>query len=101
MLAGMKGAPTTASTRQEPWMTAGNLSADVHETHTGLVALIGDKAFKAKKPVVTDFLDFSTAELRENACRREVFLNRRLAPKATSESDISARRRAVPPNRSS
>ncbi len=82
MLAGMKGAPTTASTRQEPWMTAGNLSADVHETHTGLVALIGDKAFKAKKPVVTDFLDFSTAELRENACRREVFLNRRLAPES-------------------
>ena len=41
-------------------MTAGNLCAEVHETHTGVVALMGDKAFKAKKPLVTDFLDFST-----------------------------------------
>lgn len=60
--------------------TQGDLGAEVHETHTGVVALFGDKAYKAKKPVVTDFLDFSTANLRENACRREVELNRRLAP---------------------
>jgi aminoglycoside phosphotransferase family enzyme/predicted kinase len=58
----------------------GDLCAAVHETHTGLVMLIGDQAFKAKKPVITDFLDFSTADLREHACRREVELNRRLAP---------------------
>lgn len=58
----------------------GDLRAAVRETHTGLVALIGDRAFKTKKPVTTDFCDFSTAELRERACRREVELNRRLAP---------------------
>ena len=52
----------------------------MHETHTGIVALIGERAFKAKKPLVTDFLDFSTTERRERACRREVDLNRRLAP---------------------
>lgn len=52
----------------------------MHETHTGVVALFGKMAYKAKKPVVTDFLDFSTADLRENACLREVELNRRLAP---------------------
>ena len=76
----MKCAPATASTRREPWSTAGNLGAEVHETHTGVVALIGDRAYKAKKPLVTDFLDFSTRERREQACRREVDLNRRLAP---------------------
>lgn len=76
----MKGAPATASTRRDPWNATGNLCAEVHETHTGVVALIGDRAFKAKKPLVTDFLDFSTRELREQACRREVDLNRRLAP---------------------
>jgi aminoglycoside phosphotransferase family enzyme len=53
---------------------------DVHETHTGVVVLVGDRAFKAKKPVLTDFLDFRTPQRRERACRREVELNRRLAP---------------------
>ncbi|HEY5148471.1 MAG TPA: AAA family ATPase [Mycobacterium sp.] len=52
----------------------------VAETHTGLVFLVGDRAYKVKKPVVTDFLDFSTLDRRENACAREVLLNRRLAP---------------------
>lgn len=63
-------------------MTTGNLGAEVHETHTGLVALVGDRAYKVKKPVVTDFLDFSRVEKRESVCRREVELNRRLAPSA-------------------
>lgn len=52
----------------------------VVETHTGLVVLVGDLAYKVKKPVVTDFLDFSTTASRELACTREVMLNRRLAP---------------------
>jgi aminoglycoside phosphotransferase family enzyme/predicted kinase len=54
--------------------------ADVHETHTGVVVLAGDRAFKAKKPVLTDFLDFRTPEQRERACLREVELNSRLSP---------------------
>ncbi len=54
--------------------------AEIRETHTGVVVLIGDRAYKVKKPVVTDFLDFSTTEVRESVCRREVSLNRRLAP---------------------
>lgn len=53
---------------------------DVHETHTGVVVLAGDRAYKAKKPVQTDFLDFRTIGQREHACRREVELNRRLSP---------------------
>ncbi|RDH78167.1 AAA family ATPase [Mycolicibacterium moriokaense] len=72
--------PALSGSRQQPWVTAvGNLAAQVHETHTGVVVLIGDSAFKAKKPLVTDFLDFSTADLREQACLREVELNRRMA----------------------
>ena len=53
---------------------------DVVETHTGLVFLVGDRAYKVKKPVVTDFLDFATVASRERACAHEVMLNRRLAP---------------------
>ena len=52
----------------------------VAETHTGMVILLGDRAYKVKKPVVTDFLDFSTAAARERACAHEVELNRRLSP---------------------
>ncbi|OLP03622.1 hypothetical protein BVU76_03505 [Mycolicibacterium porcinum] len=55
-------------------------AAEIHETHTGIVALVGEKAYKVKKPVTTDFLDFSTVERREQVCAREVSLNQRLAP---------------------
>jgi aminoglycoside phosphotransferase family enzyme len=44
------------------------------------VALVGDKAYKVKKSVTTDFLDFSTPERRERVCEHEVALNQRLAP---------------------
>lgn len=54
--------------------------AALHETHTGLVVLVDDVAYKGKKPILTDFLDFRTAERREQACQRELELNRRLAP---------------------
>ena len=52
----------------------------MRETHIGVVFLLGDHAYKMKKPVTTAFLDFSTPQRRLAACRREVELNRRLAP---------------------
>ena len=55
---------------------------EIRETHTGVVVLIGDRAYKGKKPVVTDFLDFSTVQSREIACDREVRLNSRIAADA-------------------
>ncbi len=42
--------------------------------------LVGDRAYKLKKPVHFPFVDLSTPQLREQACHREVELNRRLAP---------------------
>ena len=61
-------------------MAGAALHPQVAETHTGLVVLLGEMAYKVKKPVVTDFLDFSTPESREQACAHEVALNSRLAP---------------------
>jgi uncharacterized protein len=58
---------------------AASLDADVRETHTGIVVMAGDRAYKAKKALTTDFLDFSTPALREEACKREVELNSRLS----------------------
>lgn len=50
------------------------------ETHSAYVFLVGDVAYKLKKPVDLGFLDFTTREAREAVCHREVELNRRLAP---------------------
>ena len=60
--------------------SGGGFCPQVAETHTGLVFLVGERAYKVKKPVTTDFLDFSTTQSRERACEREVALNSRLAP---------------------
>jgi aminoglycoside phosphotransferase family enzyme/predicted kinase len=54
--------------------------AELAETHSAIVVFAGDRAYKLKKPVTFDFLDFSTRELREAAVHREVALNRRIAP---------------------
>ncbi|HZC27329.1 MAG TPA: hypothetical protein VE287_09900, partial [Actinopolymorphaceae bacterium] len=53
---------------------------EVFETHISWVLMLGERVYKVKKPVRTGFLDFSTVEARDRACRREVELNRRLAP---------------------
>ena len=53
---------------------------EVRETHTGVIVLAGDRAYKAKKPVLTDFLDFRDVAARERVCAHEVLLNSRLAP---------------------
>src|SRR5436305_4119614 len=52
------------------------------ETHISHVFLAGQHAYKLKKPVKYDFLDFTTLSEREHACQEEVRLNRRLAPGA-------------------
>ncbi|MQA87575.1 MAG: AAA family ATPase [Streptosporangiales bacterium] len=54
--------------------------AAVHETHAAVVIVLGDRVYKVKKPVDLGFLDYSTREARQAICRREVELNRRLAP---------------------
>ncbi|MGH3341991.1 MAG: AAA family ATPase [Carbonactinosporaceae bacterium] len=57
---------------------AGGVS--VRETHSAVVFFVGDRVFKLKKALNLGFLDFTTRRVREQACRREVALNRRMAP---------------------
>jgi aminoglycoside phosphotransferase family enzyme/predicted kinase len=54
-------------------------SVQVQQTHISVVFLAGPFAYKIKKPVQFDFVDFSTLELRRFYCAEEVRLNRRLA----------------------
>jgi aminoglycoside phosphotransferase family enzyme/predicted kinase len=50
------------------------------ETHISWVLLTGEYAYKLKKPVRFNFVDFSTVELRSHFCREEVRCNRAFAP---------------------
>lgn len=54
--------------------------ASVSETHISTVFFTRERAYKLLKPLSTGFLDFSTREARLSAARRELELNRRLAP---------------------
>jgi aminoglycoside phosphotransferase family enzyme/predicted kinase len=54
--------------------------AEVRETHTAVLLLMGDRAYKVKKPVDLTFLDYRSVEARRAVCRREVELNSRFAP---------------------
>ena len=50
------------------------------ETHASIVFLAGERAYKLKRAVKFDYLDFSTPERRRAMCEAEVRLNRRTAP---------------------
>lgn len=81
----MAGCPRRASGNDEVMrslrstISPTSVGAEIRETHTGIVILVGGMAYKIKKPVVTNCLDFSTPELRESACAREVALNSRIS----------------------
>ena len=67
----------SATTRQDAILrfladpeTHGGVPAERIDTHISHVFLAGERAYKLKKAVKLDFLDFSTVELRREACER-------------------------------
>ncbi len=58
----------------------GGLEVQRLETHASIVFLAGDLAYKLKRAVRYDYLDFSTATRRHEMCDAELALNRRTAP---------------------
>ena len=52
----------------------------VRQTHVSILLFLGEHVFKLRKPLRFDFADFSSLSARADDCRREVDLNRRLAP---------------------
>ena len=55
-------------------------SFELLETHISWVVLTGSYAYKIKKSVCLDFLDFSSLEKRQHYCEEELRLNHRMAP---------------------
>ncbi len=60
--------------------THGGAAVERLDTHSAIVFLAGPRAYKLKRAVRFDYLDFSTADKRRASCESEVQLNRRTAP---------------------
>ena len=52
----------------------------VIETHISYVLLTGTYAYKIKKAIDLQFLNFTTLDARRSYCHEELRLNRRVAP---------------------
>lgn len=61
--------------------THAGAAVDRIETHGSVVFVAGLRAWKLKRAVRYDYLDFSTAERRRAMCEAEVQINRRTAPR--------------------
>jgi uncharacterized protein len=60
--------------------THGGRPVERIDTHTAIVFLAGERAYKLKRAVRFDYLDFSTPERRRKFCEAELRLNQRMAP---------------------
>jgi aminoglycoside phosphotransferase family enzyme/predicted kinase len=65
--------------RPEDYPHAVDGKIEVHETHISRVTLAGPYAYKRKKEIRNSFLDYSTLQLRKQACEEELRLGRRYA----------------------
>jgi aminoglycoside phosphotransferase family enzyme len=61
-------------------LDSGAEPATLMETHISYVLLAGAYAYKIKKAVILQFLNFSTVAARRHDCHEELRLNRPLAP---------------------
>jgi hypothetical protein len=60
--------------------THGGATVERIDTHSAIVFLAGPRAYKLKRAVRFDYLDFSTSARRREMCDAEVRVNRRTAP---------------------
>jgi aminoglycoside phosphotransferase family enzyme/predicted kinase len=58
----------------------GGATVERIDTHSAIVFLAGERAYKLKRAVRFEYLDFSTTERRRAMCDAEMHLNRRTAP---------------------
>lgn len=60
--------------------THGGAETQRIDTHTAAVVLVGDRAWKLRRPVDYGWLDYSTRERRRSCSEREIVLNSATAP---------------------
>lgn len=57
-----------------------DVSVERISTHAARVFLVGERAYKMKRPVRYSFLDFTTSDARRAALVHELALNKKIAP---------------------
>ena len=62
------------------WLRQAEPSSRLIETHVSWIVISGRYAYKIKKALYLDFLDYSDLATRHFYCREEIRLNRRTAP---------------------
>lgn len=70
----------TVAFLSDPATYGGSAPVDTMETHISRIFLAGDCVFKMKRAVKLPYVDFSTADRRLEACRREIAFNAATAP---------------------
>ena len=65
---------------KNPASHASGDDVEVIETHAAFIFLVGQDAYKIKRSVRYDYLDYSTLQRRHDALRREIELNKPAAP---------------------
>ena len=65
---------------KSPAAHSGGGPVELVQTHGALIFLAGDIALKIKRSVRYDYMDLSTLDLREAMLRRELMLNKPVAP---------------------
>src|SRR3546814_9940191 len=78
-----EAAPADRQADAVSFIETGGLGGDVAQridTHAASIFLVGDRAWKMKRAVHLDYLDFSRLELRKAALETELRLNKRTAP---------------------
>lgn len=64
----------------EPKTYSSDTPVEAVQTHGAMVFLVGDEAYKIKRPVHYDYLDFTAFETRRMMLQRELELNKPSAP---------------------
>jgi len=72
--------PTVLAALTEPAMYDGLLPAAVHETDASWVFVVGELAYRIKKPLLRGSVNLGTLARRRAACRAELRVNQALAP---------------------
>jgi uncharacterized protein len=60
--------------------TKGSPTVEIVETHISMIFLTPDYAYKVKKPIRNEFLDYSILANREHYCHEELRLDGRYSP---------------------
>jgi spore cortex formation protein SpoVR/YcgB (stage V sporulation) len=69
--------------------------AAVRETHSGVVCMVGDRAYKLKKPVDLGFVNFRDRSTRAAVCARD---NRRVVGAVSMRDALTALVQTVTPD---